>query len=248
VTWLAFLGTVEAIRGRPQASRAAFAAALEVAMPVDAFLRDFVLFHRASTEFYLLDEARARVSLAQLLAGPPPERGLHRRLHAGGQALAAAICSQAPAPLTEVPGGDLCDLAAEVDSTLDDLEALELLGWQALGDGRPQDAIRIGSTRRLIDAGGPGWRARTPAALAYEAMGQPDSAAAVYDGLVRAPFGAINHVQSAILMRSYGLRRLVALGGDRADSARAVLQRDWVDAEPEFRRSVAEVVLGSGGR
>ncbi len=32
--------------------------------------------------------------------------------------------------------------------------------------------------------------------------------------------------------------------GDRADSARAVLQRDWVDAEPEFRSSVAGLVLG----
>ena len=75
-------------------------------------------------------------------------------------------------------------------------------------------------------------------------MGQPDSAAAVYDGLVRAPFGLINHAQSATLMRSYGLRRLVALGGERADSARAVLQRDWVDAEPEFRSRVVERVVG----
>ena len=113
-----------------------------------------------------------------------------------------------------------------------------------MGSGRREEALRMGSTRRLIAAGGPGWRARTPAALAYEAIGQPDSAAAVYDGLVRAAAGAVNHAQSAILMRSYGLRRLVALGGDRADSARAVLRRDWVEAEPEFRRSVAEVVLG----
>ena len=86
-------------------------------------------------------------------------------------------------------------------------------------------------------------RARIPAALAYERSGFPDSASLIYEHLARGPFGQINYAQSAWVTRSYALRRLVALGGDHADSARAALRHDWADAEPEFRRRVAEVVL-----
>ena len=52
--------------------------------------------------------------------------------------------------------------------------------------------------------------------------------------------------RSALLMRSYALRRLVALGGEGAAGARVELERDWADAEPEFRATVAQPLLRSG--
>jgi hypothetical protein len=53
--------------------------------------------------------------------------------------------------------------------------------------------LRVG---RLTPAGGVGLRARAPAALAYEELGIPDSAAAICQDLARAPFGWISNATS----------------------------------------------------
>ena len=171
--------------------------------------------------------------------------GIVRRYHAGAQVLAAALCSEAGAVLEELPAARLsCGGQAVVDSVHDEIEALALLAWQAVAEERYADAVRIGHHPRLEGrVGTPSLRARLPVALAYERTGFPDSASAIYEHLARGPFGQTNHAQSAWVTRSFALRRLVALGGARADSARAALRHDWADAEPEFRTQVAGPVL-----
>ena len=244
---LALVGTVEAVRGRPQASRAAFADALGLARSMERpDLEVLVELHRAEAEFYALDAAeRAQVILAPRVSPPLPTVGLMRRFHAGAQVLAAAVCSEARTVLVELLAAQLpCGGQTVVDSVHDEIEALALLVWQAVAEERHADAVRIGHHPRLEGrVGTASLRARIPVALAYERSGFPDSASLIYEHLARGPFGQINHAQSAWVTRSFALRRLVALGGERADSARAALRHDWADAEPEFRRRVAEVVL-----
>ena len=82
-------------------------------------------------------------------------------------------------------------------------------------------------------------------AIAFERLGQPDSAAAVYlEILAKTPTTLVNHIPASLVRQSFVLRRLVELGGADAASALDRLQRDWADAEVEFRRRVVDRVLG----
>ena len=235
------LGTVEAVRGRPLASRAAFATATAAATELDPFFGLSAQMQQADAEFFALgDTRRASAYLLDTLTKPRPEAGQPRRYYARAQAVAAAICAKFDVSTFEDPMTRLgCGAEVVVDSLRDTIESLEVLGWRAAGGGQYADAVRIGSDPRLSQAGGAGLRARAPAAIAYEALGLPDSAAFVYKDMARARFGWISNATSAFVMRSWALRRLAALGGPAGDSAVSVLTQDWADAEPEFLARVA---------
>ncbi len=173
---------------------------------------------------------------------------MRRRLGALAQNLAAAICTLGGSVGEEPPTAGLCDARAPVDSVRDEIEALELMQWSALREGRLDDAARIGSVPALVNSGLARLLARLPSAIAFERLGQPDSAAAVYREILARRSGLLGHVPALLVRQSFVLRRLVELGGERADSARAVLRGDWVDAEPAFQSRVVERVLGDGGR
>ncbi len=144
----------------------------------------------------------------------------------------------------EPPTAGLCDARAPVDSVRDEIEALELMQWSALREGRLDDAARIGSVPALVNTGLPRLLARLPSAITFERLGQPDSAAAVYREILARRSGLLTHVPALLVRQSFVLRRRGELGG--ADAARAWdrVQGDWVDAESEFRRRVADLVLG----
>ena len=135
-----------------------------------------------------------------------------------------------------------CGGEAQSDSVRDRIETLERLGWEALNEGRLQDVVRIGADPFLPRAGSVGRSARAPAALAYERLEMPDSAAAIYEPLVQAYAGFAGG--PAWVRRSFALRRLATFDGEVGERAREQLRSDWVDAEPEFRRRVAEPILG----
>ena len=79
-----------------------------------------------------------------------------------------------------------------------------------------------------------------------ERMGRLDSAAAIYEEIVRlCPIGdAREFAGYSLAYERYALRRLVAMGGPGADDARRQLRHAWQDAEAGFRRWVVGVVLG----
>jgi serine/threonine-protein kinase len=235
------LGTIEAVRGRPESSRAAFARAVE---SLDSAPTASLHVQRADAEFFALaDPQRASAALEAILSSAPPDSGFARRGHARAQAVAAAICAHVAEPPVEGPAARLdCAAPIATDSLRDEIETLEALGWRAVAEGRLEDAVRIGREPILSRAGGPGLRARAPAAFAYEALGMADSARAIYEPMARAPFGWISHAPSAIAMRSYALRRLARMGKAAGDSASARLDRDWVEAEPAFLDRMSGVI------
>ena len=244
-----FLGTVEALRGRPVASRTAFTQAVRVAQEhVDPAVELAMRLQHAQAEFFVLDEpARAAVALAPVLSTTEPLVGTVRRYVAKGEALREAICDALPTAMTELPGGDLqCGAPSQVDSAMAWIETVERMGWEHLAAGRLQQATAPAASPRLPRAGGDGIRALMPAAVAYERMGMPDSAAAIYEEIVR--LSAIGDAREfagySLAYEQYALRRLVALGGAAADDARRQLQHAWQDAEPEFARRVAEPLIG----
>ncbi len=244
-----FLGTVEALRGRPVASRTAFTQAVRVAQQhVDPAVELAMRLQHAQAEFFVLDEpARAAAALAPVLSTTEPMVGTVRRFVAKGEALRAAICDALPTAMTELPGGDLqCGAPSQADSAMAWIETVERMGWEHLAAGRLQQATAAASEPRLRRAGGDGIRALLPAAVAYERLGMPDSAAAIYAEIVRfSPIGnAKEFAGFSLAYEQYALRHLVALGGAAADDARRQLRHAWQDAEPEFRRRVVEVVLG----
>ena len=212
---LAWLGTVEAVRGRPTESRAAFARALDAARRMNQpYLERIVQYRRAEAEFFALnDPGRAAVIVASMLAAPPSTEGMRRRLGALAQNLAAAICSLGGSVGEEPPTAGLCDARAPVDSVRDEIEALELMQWSALREGRLDDAARIGSVPALVNAGVARLLARLPSAIAFERLGQPDSAAAVYREILARRMALVTHVPALLVRRSFVLRRLVELGG-----------------------------------
>jgi hypothetical protein len=241
------LGTLEAVRGRPRASREAFVHAAEAADEIGSpFLALAVPVLRADAEFLgLADPQRASAQLADFLLADAPTVGLARRYHARAQALAASICAQVITPPTEGPLTRLpCGAELATDSLHDAIETLEAMGWKAVREARHEQAVRVGADALLGRAGGPGLRARAPTAAAFVALGQPDSAAAIYREIATAPFGWITNAPSAILMRSYALRQLAGLGGVIGDSAAEVLRADWADAEAVFLSRVANPLIG----
>ncbi len=230
------LGSLEAVRGRPRSSGASFSMAISTAHErVDPFHSLSARIHAADAQFFALaDPQRASAHLLDFL-GQRPGPGLARRYRARAQALALAICAHLDVLPVEGPASGLdCGADVATDSLLDPIETLEALGWEAAAERRYRDAVRIGSEPRLLKAGGAGLRALAPAAFAYEKLGIPDSAAAIYRKVVRAPFGFVSHAPSAMVLRSYALQRLAGLGGTVGDSAAAVLREDWADAEFEF--------------
>ena len=78
------------------------------------------------------------------------------------------------------------------------------------------------------------------AALAHERVGELDAASALYEDIARMVYSLSEQAAGAYVMRSIALRRLVALGGEPGQDARAQLERDWAQAESEFLRDVAE--------
>lgn len=242
-------GPMEAIRGRPRASRAEFERSDDLAQQMGlpyAIAGAQVL--RAAAEFFALGgPERASVPLASMFSTAVPEAGgMLRRHHAQGRAVAAAICADLPTTPQEGPVAQLdCGAPVTTDSIHDTIETLERLGWEALGAGDLQRAIDIGNEPRLGRAGGVGLRARVPAAIAMERQGRADSAAAFFGRLADTPFGLVSNAFSAFLMQSYGLQRLAAMEGARGDAARATLREWWADAEPEFRRRVVEPLIGN---
>ena len=244
---LALLGTLEAVRGRPAESRAAFARASDAARRMSQpDLENIVQFRRAEAEFFALHEpGRAAVIVASMLAAPRSDKGMRRRLGAQAQTLAAAICTLGGSVGEEAPTAGVCEARAPVDSVRDEIEALELMQWSALRDGRLDDAVRIGSTPALVNAGAPRLHARLPSAIAFERLGQPDSAAAVYREIIaKTPATLVNHIPASLVRHSFVLRRLVQLGGYDAANASDRLRQEWVDAEPAFRSRVVDVVIG----
>jgi tetratricopeptide (TPR) repeat protein len=226
------LGTLEAVRGRPSSSRTYFARAFEFAEPNGMSLS----LQQADAEFFALeDPQRAAASLLRVLSGEPPDSGLARRAYARAQGLMAAICAHLAELPVEGPASQL-DCAAPIvtDSLHDTLETLEALGWRAVAEGRLDDAVEIGREPLLLRAGGQGLRARASAAYAFVVLDMPDSAKAIYEPMAEAPFGWVANAPSAIVMRSYALRRLSRMEGAVADSAGHILRRDWSDAEPAF--------------
>ncbi|MCH7564941.1 MAG: ArsR family transcriptional regulator [Gemmatimonadetes bacterium] len=246
---IGFLGTIEALRGRPVASRTAFTQAVTVAQEHEQPAVELAMrLQHAQAEFFVLDEpARAAAALAPVLGTTEPLVGTVRRFVAKGEALREAICDALPTAMTELPGGNLqCGAPSQVDSALTWIETIERMGWEHLAAGRLQQATAPVASPRLPRAGGDGIRALLPAAVAYERLGMPDSAAAIYEEIVRlSPIGnAREFAGYSLAYEQYALRRLVAMGGAAADDARRQLQHAWQDAEPEFRRRVVEVVLG----
>ncbi len=122
------------------------------------------------------------------------------------------------------------------------------MGWEHLAAGRLQQATAPTASPRLPRAGGDGIRALLPTAVAYERLGMQDSAAAIYEEIVRmSPIGdAREFAGYSLAYEQYALRSLVAMGGAAADDARRQLQHAWQDAEPQFARRVAEPILGTG--
>ena len=245
---IGFLGTVEALRGRPAASRTAFTQAVTLAQEhrepsVELAMR----LQHAQAEFFLLDEpARAAAALEPVLSTTEPLVGTVRRWVAKGEALREAICDALPTAMTELPGGDLrCGAPSLVDSALTWIETIERMGWEHVAAGRLQQATAPAASPRLPRTGGDGIRALLPAAVAYERLGMPDSAAAIYEEIVRlSPIGnALDFAGYSLAYEQYALRRLVAMGGPAADDARRQLEHAWQDADAEFRNRVADRVL-----
>ena len=89
------LASIEAVRGRPAASRAAYAEVLQGAqLTQDSSLVMAIRLEQAASEYFALDApVRASAVLAPLLNQPPPSGPRLRRHHARAEALAAAICS-----------------------------------------------------------------------------------------------------------------------------------------------------------
>ena len=110
------------------------------------------------------------------------------------------------------------------------------------------DARSIAREPILSRAGGPGLRARAPSAVAFETLGLPSSAAAIYGEISRGTFGLTNRASSVFAMKSFALQKLVALGAEGAAEARAELRRMWADAEPAFVERVVIPLLGDDGR
>ncbi len=190
--------------------------------------------------------SKAAAVLAPLLNQPPPSEPRLRRHHARAEALAAAICSSWSVAPIEAPVSSLrCGGEAQSDSVRDRIESLERLGWDALNEGRLRDAIRIAAEPFLARAGSEGSSARAPAALAYERLEMPDSAAAIYDRLVHRTAATFETGVASIVRRSFALRRLAAFEGQVGERAREQLRSDWVDAEPEFWRRVVEPLVGT---
>jgi len=234
------LGSVEAVRGRPAASRAAFARAAAVAAQGGyPEWKQAVELQRAEAEFLALGDAHRALESLDALLSPEPQHGLLRRQQAQGYALAAALCARLAEPrVTSLPAPRVCRRNVPTDSSRDALETIEARGWQAVAARRPVDAIALGRDPRLSRSGMTGARARAAAAFVFERQGQPDSAAAIYRAMLPAYFGMIGNAPSVIVMRSYALRRLVALGGAEGERARKELERDWADAEPEFKAAL----------
>ncbi|MEE8117327.1 MAG: serine/threonine-protein kinase [Gemmatimonadales bacterium] len=248
-----FLGTVEALRGRPTTSRAAFAQAVATARQhVEPVVELGMILQHAQAEFFVLDDpARAAATLLPLLRYPDPRAGLPRRYVAQAEALRAAICEALPVTIAELPGGDLqCEAPSRVDSAAAWIETIERMGWEHLAAGRLPEATDLARWTRLTRAGGDGARALLPAAVAYERMGRLDSAAAIYEEIVRlSPIGDGREFTGySLAYEQYALRRLVAIGGSAAEDAQRQLRHAWQDAELEFRRRVVERVLAGTGR
>ena len=241
----ALLGTVEAVRGRPAASRAAFAEALFVAVdyPDTTWVPSIQLEQAAAELFALNDPVRARAALEPILALTPPETGRLRRYYAKARALAAATCVATSGEI-EATVDLACAGGAPTDSIRDYLETAERQAWEALAVERFEDAILLGNDERVVRGGSVGRPARLAGALAYERVGQPDAAAALYENFVRMEYGYSLHAAATYVMRSIALRRLVTLGGEAAQRAREQLERDWAEAESEFLRDVADPLLG----
>ena len=244
------LGIVEAIRGRPASSRAAYAAALDYARQVgrpDRTVR--VQLEHAEAEFFVLGEgAQAWAALQPILELTPPDTGIVRRFHARAQAVVKAICVSGTAALVESGDTFGCDAPLRTDSLLDNIETLEGLGWEAVRTGQFDDALRIAREPILARAGGPGLRARAPSAVAFETLGLPSSAAAIYGEISRGTFGLTDRASSVFALKSFALQKLVALGAEGAEEARAELRRMWADAEPAFVERVVIPLLGENGR
>jgi tetratricopeptide (TPR) repeat protein len=239
---LELLATFEAVRGRPNASRSVFGAAVEAARQAERpdLLSRFAV-RRAEVEFFAFDDAeRALAIIAPVVQDSVPREGLQRRLQARAFAIVAAVCSQLPAQLVELPAAATpCTVRQRIDRLRDDLEAMERDGWWALGAGNFEQAIRIGGHARLARAGFLGWRARLPAAIAYERLGMADSARAVYELLTPPRWGRTPpDLPPALLVQVFALRGLVRLGGERGEEARRTLRGIWQDAEPEFAQTV----------
>jgi tetratricopeptide (TPR) repeat protein len=242
-TALKLAGTIEAVRGRPAASRAAFTRALSLARQAGhPEWIDAVSLEQADVELHVLRDAdRASASLSPLLRDDT-RVGVRRRAHAAAAALVAELCYSRTARY------DVCSVAIPSDSADDEIEFLERAGWDALARGQLADAERIGRGSLLARSGLLGFAARAPAARAFEQAGMPDSARAVYDPLTGGYFGDFTLAPRVLAMRSYALQRLAELGGFSAERARADLARDWIDADPEFRAQVAARFLGQSDR
>ena len=241
---LALLGTVEALRGQPTESREAFERARDVARQLNQpHLETRVQFRRAEAEFYAMDEpGRAAEIVVSLLGAPRSDVGMERRIAAQAQNLAAAMC--VTGALDEPAATRLCALDLPVDSVRDEIEALELMQWKAIGDGRLDDAVAIGGGPDLGKGGASRLHARIPSAIAFELLGQADLAAAIYRELLeKTPATLTNHVPASLVRRSFVLRRLVALGGVHAEFALDAIRHDWAQAEPEFMERVGDAVL-----
>lgn len=246
---VALLGTIEAVRGRPAEARAAFTRAADVARQMDQSVLELVVrFRHAEAEFFALDEpARAASIVASLLDQPSSLESRRRRLHAQAQNLAAMICftSEANGDASSLPIG-LCERRSPVDSTRDEIEALELMQWDAIEAGRLEDAVRIGNDAALVDAGVMRLHAQLPSAIAFERLDQPDSAAVIYrELLAKTPGTLVNFIPASLVRQSFVARRLVELGGADVTGATERLRHDWADAEPEFVERVVAPLLGS---
>ena len=170
--------------------------------------------------------------------------GLERSIAAQAQNLAAATC--VTGALGDYDATRPCALDLPVDSVRDEIEALELMQWKAIANGRLDDAVAIGGGPDLGKGGASRLHARIPSAIAFELLGQADSAAAIYRELLeKTPATLTNHVPASLVRRSFVLRRLMALGGAHAQFAVEQLQHDWADAEPAFMDRVGNAVLGS---
>ena len=100
----------------------------------------------------------------------------------------------------------------------------------------------------LARAGGLGLRARAPSAVAFETLGLSSSAAAIYHEISRGTWGQTDRAASVFSLKSFALQKLVALGAEGAEEARAELRRMWADAEPAFVERVVIPLLGENGR
>jgi hypothetical protein len=238
----AWRGVFEALRGRPVASRAAFRAAEALAEEVgDTTLLVTAQLDRAYAELFALDAPDSALAIvAPLLTSRAVPTGLARRNRSVAVVLAAGACALWTGRV--LPG--ICGALA-ADSARDAIEHLEAAGWLALR-GRNFDAVdRLARDRRLANAGLQGQRARLPGILALERRGLTDSAVALYRELARPGMGRTTQAAQTWIVGGFARRRLAALHGPAADQARAALAVQWADAEPEFRRRIAEPLLGA---